>query len=86
MSCLKYSFKALWKRKLQNKFKNLNRPERGKSLGLIDESPPTKKPKLIDDFLPPTHSQQEEYSRNKLKLKQLYESEKWILTSIQSLV
>jgi hypothetical protein len=82
---------ASWKKKLQNKFKNLNRPERRRQLGFINETDethqPTKKIKLVDDVSAmTTPSQEEEYQRNKLKLKQLYDSNKWSLTGMKSLM
>ena len=82
---------ASWKRKLVGKFKNLNRQERAQRLGLIDsdvsDGPPTKKSKTADDSQSaPSCSEQEEYARNKAKLKQVYEFNKQILSSIKSLI
>ena len=60
---------------------DMNRQERAQRLGLIDsevsDGPSTMKSKTADDSqCAPSCTEQEEYARNKAKLKQVYESTK----------
>ena len=59
--------KASWKRKLQNKFKNLHRPNRAKNAGIDLETPTLKRFKLGSEKVSTTlsTSQLEEYSKHK---------------------
>ena len=71
-----FFIQASWKTKLQNKFKNLNR-----KTNIIQ---PSKKRKIIENDLTPTctSSQLDEYNRHKAKMKNIYDSNKWVFSSI----
>ena len=85
MKLLCYVFKASWKRKLQNKFKNLHCPDRIKSSGL---EPPLKKLKndSTSDSIPLNASALAEYTKHKTKLKQIYESKKGVISGMCDLL
>ena len=80
--------KASWKRKLQNKFKNLHRPNRAKNAGIDLETPTLKKFKLGSEKVSTTlsTSQLEEYSKHKKKIQQAFESSNWVYSGMCSLM
>lgn len=75
-------FKASWKRKLQNKFKNLHRTDRFKTAGLTPE-PPQKRAKMDNDTSQSTIA---EYKRHASKLKEIYKSKKGVLSGMRDLL
>lgn len=68
---------------MQNKFKNLRRPQRAAAVGLDIENP-RKKFKQVE--LEASSSSLDEYERHKNSLKKLYESNKWVLPAVVSLL
>ena len=76
--------KATWKKKLQNKFKNLHRPDRARTAGVLFDTPVAKKLKIMSDD--PTPSEMDAYERHKAKMKQLYQSNKWSSSGLSSLL
>ena len=66
-----------------NKFKNLRRPQRAAAVGLDIENP-RKKFKEVE--LEASSSSLDEYERHKNSLKKHYESNKWVLPAVVSLL
>ena len=78
-----------WKTKLQNKFKNLHRPERARTAGIVLEeggSSPKKTEIIWFSEVKVTNSDMDEYQRNIKTLKMSYESKKWTLNGLKSLM
>ena len=80
-----------WKKKLMNKFKNLHRPERAFASGIsLSAGTSSKCPKILEYDHPstnsaPSSSEMDEYNRN-IKALKTYESKKWTITGMKSLV
>lgn len=71
--------------KLQNKFKNLHRPERALKCGVDLDEPMCKKFKSAEpeDI---SSSKLDEYKRHKKTLQNMFLSNKWVLSTVCDLV
>ena len=72
-------------KKIQNKFKNLHRPERARTSGVFFDNPSAKKLKLMSSN-DPTPSEIDAYEKHKAKMRELYKNKKWSSSSLSSLL
>ena len=72
-------------KKTSNKFKNLHRPERARTSGVLFDNPSAKKFKLMSSN-DPTPSEIDAYEKHKAKMRELYKNKKWSSSSLSSLL
>ena len=75
-----------WKKKLRMKFKNLRRPSRSEKVG-IKVSPAPKRMKVdTADSTVPSASDEAAYDRHVKHLQKIYDSQKWSVSRLMSLM